>query len=453
MQTSELIDNLMELDDVDTDALNAGELFDLAVKVEEMTASLHAKGMLVQSAAHARKVHRERRHRSAPVGMASLTRLNKSTCSRHLNQADLLVRHLPSIYRYYDAGLLNADQVNLICSYARRPELAKQAVEAQPYFLSLANEQWQEFQKKMLEWATVSDDTDPQDQDEKAHLDRRMVWGQGLGLTILAELSIPNDMFEQMLVILQPVYDRMFHKDWHEAKLAKGEDPTTGSPIPADSSVTHKDLARSDRQRWLDALFLVLRCGGGVTKQLRIREGTEGEEIDLNDLDPGTLAEVVIVCDQETIEREIARQNGDTLPPRTEESLCSYRCETNSGLQVTPATALKTLEIGHFRRMLIKPSDLDFTVSRLARFFGGAKRLGLQIRDRRCVTDGCGAPISQCEADHVTEHSEGGETVPINGQMLCGPCHRHKTWLQARGHWEQNPVKARPVGPSLVDHD
>ncbi len=25
--------------------------------------------------------------------------------------------------------------------------------------------------------------------------------------------------------------------------------------------------------------------------------------------------------------------------------------------------------------------------------------------------------------------------MPGNGKMRCGPCHRHKTWLQARGLW------------------
>lgn len=43
-----------------------------------------------------------------------------------------------------------------------------------------------------------------------------------------------------------------------------------------------------------------------------------------------------------------------------------------------------------------------------------------------CVWAGCCVPSSQCESDHLTEHTRGGRTNPGNGAPLCGKHNRCK---------------------------
>lgn len=42
-------------------------------------------------------------------------------------------------------------------------------------------------------------------------------------------------------------------------------------------------------------------------------------------------------------------------------------------------------------------------------------------------------PYANCDADHIVGVCRGGKTVPENMNLLCLPCHRRKTCLEARG--------------------
>jgi hypothetical protein len=57
--------------------------------------------------------------------------------------------------------------------------------------------------------------------------------------------------------------------------------------------------------------------------------------------------------------------------------------------------------------------------------FDGLLRRMLVLRDGRCRTPWCDAPIRH--ADHVVAHAEGGPTSLPNGQGLCERCNQTKT--------------------------
>ncbi len=70
-------------------------------------------------------------------------------------------------------------------------------------------------------------------------------------------------------------------------------------------------------------------------------------------------------------------------------------------------------------------------------------RLMVAVRDRHCVL--CGAPVSRCDAHHVTPWSEGGSTDPDNIILVCTPCHTliHQGQVQLirldDGSWQARP--------------
>jgi 5-methylcytosine-specific restriction endonuclease McrA len=55
------------------------------------------------------------------------------------------------------------------------------------------------------------------------------------------------------------------------------------------------------------------------------------------------------------------------------------------------------------------------------RFFTGALRRAIQVRDRYCQFPGCDVPGDQCEVDHIIPYSQGGETRQSNGRLYCKP--------------------------------
>jgi 5-methylcytosine-specific restriction endonuclease McrA len=56
-----------------------------------------------------------------------------------------------------------------------------------------------------------------------------------------------------------------------------------------------------------------------------------------------------------------------------------------------------------------------------ARFFRGALRRAIEVRDRHCQHEsGCDVPAERCEVDHIVPAGEGGPTTQENGRLLCG---------------------------------
>ncbi len=428
MKTADLLTKLQHLADIDPATVTDKELFNHTVEFEELLSAVAAKAMPLRAAVINRKAFKARKFRSAATGMARETRLSSRTCGARFNLATLLINDLGRIYLALDAGVMNPNQVNVIYRYASTKTHREYAIRDQAAFIDWANNPYPIFCALMERWAEVVDDTDPNDEDEKAMADRRLVWAYGIGKTVLIEWDMPVEIWEEMLAIATPVYDAFLKAELKEAKDLHGDD------------IEFCDLARSDKQRWCDAFITVFRRGGAAGRKLaatKMAEGFDpGEDTSDDNFDPGVQAEVVIICDQITLEREIARRNGETLEPRPASDAETYRCETLSGASVSPSTALNYLELNSFRRMMMKPGTLDFEMSRSARYFRGPQRTGLIARDRTCQGPGCGTSAKFCQGDHIEPHSEGGPTLPTNGEMLCGPCHRWKTWLQAHGMWD-----------------
>jgi hypothetical protein len=78
------------------------------------------------------------------------------------------------------------------------------------------------------------------------------------------------------------------------------------------------------------------------------------------------------------------------------------------------------------RRLLTDPLTGAVTGAdhRRRRYFTGAARDLIRIRDRRCRNPVCDAPIR--DLDHRHEHSAGGPTHPDNADAYCQRCHHLK---------------------------
>jgi 5-methylcytosine-specific restriction endonuclease McrA len=86
------------------------------------------------------------------------------------------------------------------------------------------------------------------------------------------------------------------------------------------------------------------------------------------------------------------------------------------------------------RRLYVTPATGELVaMDSTARRFEGRLAAYLRLRDRRCRTPYCDAPVRHL--DHAHDHASGGPTSAVNGQGLCQACNHAK---QARG-WTARP--------------
>ena len=169
---------------------------------------------------------------------------------------------------------------------------------------------------------------------------------------------------------LERLEQEMFDADWAQAKASLGRDPTLA------------DLVRTPGQRRSDAL---------VEMATRSRMAPSGA------LRPAALFSVLV--------------DYPTLRDRV--------CELADGTVLAPGSLLPWLTEGLLERVVFAPGR-RCEVSATARFFTGATRRAIELRDRECTHPYCDIPADKCQADHIIPVIEGGLTIEENGQMLCG---------------------------------
>ena len=173
---------------------------------------------------------------------------------------------------------------------------------------------------------------------------------------------------------LKAIEDEFFAADWAEAKERLGRDP-------------HADeLGRTPAQRRADAM---------IEMAVRSASASAGTRR------PEPLFTVVI--DYPTAAGLI--------------------CQLEQGPVVTPGSLLPYVDQATFERIIFAPGQRA-ECSVTSRFFTGATRRIIEVRDRQCQHEFCDLPAHRCQIDHIVPYSQGGLTEQENGQVLCGPHNR-----------------------------
>ncbi len=371
--------------------------------------------------------------RTAATARAQRRRMNGRHTGAEVNFAISLAK-LPSVFDALARATITVEHAKRIVRLHEKSYL-RDAVEADQDWLvkSASSLSWAEFDRMVGNWSELVDPRDPADLDPGADK-RELSWAHGVGGTTLVALAMPHLMFEQVQQILQVEFDRLLEEEWAEARAAC--EAEGGNP----DNITSAHLPRTDKMRWHDALMIVVRRGG----------------INPDLVDPGCSISVAVTVDLMTLmwaaqaassndyirftrpgaDADSADDSETARPDAGDERLDavdSYRCETASGVRISPQLALWCALATHIRRVTADASDRTTSVSSPARLFNDLQRFGMLVRDRHCRGPGCGRRSRKLQADHADPASRAGPTHTANGQMLCPPCHRHKTWLQAMG--------------------
>ena len=101
------------------------------------------------------------------------------------------------------------------------------------------------------------------------------------------------------------------------------------------------------------------------------------------------------------------------------ETLYGRICQLADGTPLSPGLVVSMLDGADFERIVFAPGT-RIECSRTSRFFTGATRRAIEVRDLQCTHPYCDEPAERCQLDHIKAASEGGETTQENGQVMCG---------------------------------
>ncbi len=166
------------------------------------------------------------------------------------------------------------------------------------------------------------------------------------------------------------IEEEFFEADWAEAKERLGRDPRPD------------ELARTPAQRRADAMV-----------EMAVRSAAANM---VDGRRPEPLFSVVI--DYPTLFGRIS--------------------QLEQGPVVAPGSLLRWLDSATFERIVFGPNKRA-ECSVTSRFFTGATRRAIEVRDLQCQHEFCDLCAAECELDHIVPYSQGGLTEQENGQVLC----------------------------------
>ena len=129
-----------------------------------------------------------------------------------------------------------------------------------------------------------------------------------------------------------------------------------------------------------------------------------------------------------------------------------YRCGGQAGCGARRAGRGRSRRAGR-RRHGGGPQPSARDVGEHRRFFTGATRRAVQVRDGECFHPYCDTPAADCDIDHTQPWTAGGLTTQDNGRPACGfhcdqPGPAQATVIHARGGNLRRVGRApRPAGP------
>jgi hypothetical protein len=363
---TESIDELLALD---LDGLSDRELHDQIVELERESTRLAAVRAQRLSMWDARKTWADDRSKAASARLARECRLAPSFAQAEMRRACRL-RTMPVTEAAFADGALSVDHVDALIR-TNQPRVAGEFAEAEAFLVSQGlTLSFTDFLRVLAYWLQVAD---VKGEADKA---KRMVQGRHFDAaqTFCGSWDLSGNLDPisgtQFVNELTRLETRLFEEDWAAAKAIHGDDTRA------------EHLKRTPTQRRSDALVLMAQRSRALPDTASL---------------PAPLITVLV--------------NYETFKGRL--------CETEDGTVIDPSLLLPLLSEADIERIVFESPSRVIDVGVRRRFFTGATRRAIEVRDRHCQHPGCEVPASRCQVDHIIEYTHGGLTIQANGRLLC----------------------------------
>lgn len=370
---------LDELAGADLHPVLDAELAEVLISLVAVGSRVEAATARVAAAVDTSKVWANDRSVSCPAWLARVANRDRSECAR-LVALGRSLRSMPAVETAFLAGELSTRHVRLLARAAERaPE---NFANDEAWLVGRARQlRFPAFVRVVRYWEQCAAPDQAEDDALARYRRRSLKLSGGMHGTGLLDVEFEPIGYATFAEGLRRIEQEMWTADWAEARDRLGEAATT------------TDLARSAAQRRYDALIEMARRSAATPADART---------------PAPLVTVLV-----------------DLP-----TLTGPVCELANGTVVTPGEVLPLLVEADIERAVFDPKGRVIDLGRRQRFFAGATRRAVEIRDRCCTADGWTVPAEQCDVDHVVPWSEGGRTDQDNGRLRCP---RHHPGRRRRG--------------------
>jgi hypothetical protein len=322
--------------------------------------------------------------KSAAARLARDTGMSRSHANAVLRRARRLAT-MPTVAAAFRDGMLSADVVDLLVAVnvPRRKELF--ARDEQLLVTACADQDDETSIRHILDrWAQAADDDLGYDPMAREIEGRYLNAARTLNGSVDLRGSLDRVDGTTVINELERLEHDMFTQDWAEARAEHGQD------CGADK------LARTPGQRRADALVEMAKRSAAMP---------------VDGIAPRPLITVLVGY----------------------ETFCKTLCELEDGTPLSPRHLLPLLSEADIERVVFDGPSRVLDIGVRQRFFTGALRRALEVRDRHCQHDsGCKTPAAWCQADHIIPYADGGITTQANGRLLCGVHNRARATPRTR---------------------
>jgi hypothetical protein len=383
------------LQDLDLDRLSLEELSEAVVAFQQLRARVESAEARLVARWDATKAWQLDGAKTPAAWIAWRTRLPVEEARRRVRHARAL-RALPALAAAWSAGEIDRTHLTTILG-ARNERTAERFATDHTVLLEAARILgFVDFKRTRDRWVNIVDPdgaeqtADHQRAAREVHLSKSLD-GMWFGRTTLDPIS-----GEIVGTTLAEIDNELFRADWAAAKERLGRDPLI------------VELDRSPAQRRADAL---------------VEMATRARTAPADGRRPAPLFTVVV--GYETFAGPVLELFNRTV--------------------ITPGTAARWLTDAYVERVVFDSPSRVIDVGAQRRFFRGALRRAIEVRDRTCFHPTCDDVPQRTEIDHIHEASCGGPTTQDNGWASCGHHNRDRYRLR----WANGQI-GRPY-PTLDD--
>jgi hypothetical protein len=378
---------LAELRDADLDGAADDTLTDAVLAVQRLRGTLDVAESRVLSRWDAQRCWQPSGAKTGAAWLAWKQRVPVGVARQRLRHARAM-RTLPAIERAWGVGDLDRAHVTTLLG-ARNARTARLFDgDGHEWLLSIARSYgFVSFTSACDRWSMAAD-PDGAEQGADDERDAREVHlSQSFGGIWFGKVTLDRISGEIVHTTLREIERDLFEADWAEAKARLPRKPTI------------LDLRRTPAQRRADAL---------VAMATRARTApADGRR-------PTPLFTVVVGLDV---------LGGPIL-------------ELFNRTTITPGTAARYLTEADIERIVYDGRSRVIDVGERTRFYRGALRRGIEVRDRRCFHPSCDEVPERLQVDHIHEVCKGGTTTDENGQGGCG---FHNRWKHRHPESDDEP--------------
>ena len=367
---------LAGLASLDLDSVATGqELTDCVVAMQELRGALEVAEARVLARWDASGEWRPSGAKSAAAWLAWQQRIPVGVARQRLRHARA-IRDLSLVEEAWASGEIDRSHVTTLLG--KRTERTKKAFERDHEILLDAAKSvgFVDFKAHCDRWEMLVDPDGAEQGAEEDRAAREVHLSKSFGGMWFGKMAFDPISGEIVHTTLQLIDKELFDADWAAAKQRLGREPTI------------LELERTPAQRRADAL---------VEMAIRARTApADGRR-------PTPLFSVLVGY----------------------ETFAGPLLELLNRTVITPGTAARWLTDADIERVVFDGPSRVIDVGATRRFFRGALKHAIEIRDRRCFHDSCDETPLFPEIDHIQPASEGGPTTQANGRLGCG---FHNRW-------------------------